>query len=77
MELSQEIILKELSIYESKLCSAEIYRGTPEGILHAKEASVMRGCLLRLGLISEAQNSAMWKSAKSRAGKTGRNYDRN
>ena len=72
MELSSETISQELAIYESKLCSAEIYRGTPEGILHAKEASVTRGCLLRLGLISEAQNSALWKKAEAKAARTGR-----
>jgi len=74
MELSQETIKSELNHLEDLFCTAEIYRGTPEGETHMKDALVEKGCLKRLGIVSDDDIHRMWKSARSRAGKTGRNY---
>jgi len=74
MELSQETIKSELSHLEDLICTAEIYRGTREGDAHMKDALVEKGCLKRLGIVSDDDIHRMWNRAKSRAEKTGRNY---
>lgn len=70
MEIPQEKIDLALKIYEDKWCSAHCYDGTPEGSLHRKEASVLRGCYLGLGILSEELNSKIVRRAQVRADKS-------
>jgi len=72
MELSSETIKSELNHLEDMFCTAEIYRGTREGKTHMKDALVEKGCLVRLGILSDDDIHRMWSRARSRAGKTGR-----
>jgi len=74
MEIPEEIMKSELNHLEDLFCTAEIYRGTKEGRTHMKDALVEKGCLKRLGLVSDDDIHKMWSRAKSRAWKTGRNY---
>lgn len=76
MELPKEDIDSELKFYEDVICESEVYKGTPEGNNRRADAIVIKGCLTRLGLLSDSDNHQIWKKALSRAHKTGRNYDR-
>jgi len=75
MELSSETIKSELNHLEDLFCTAEIYRGTREGETHMKDALTEKGCLKRLGIVSDDEIHKMWSRAKGKAERTGRNYD--
>ena len=73
MELSSETIKSELNHLEDLFCTAEIYRGTREGDAHMKDALVEKGCLKRLGIVSDDDIHRMLNRAKGKAERTGRN----
>jgi len=51
--IDPELETKERAHYAWVLCSVEFYRGTDEGKMHARAAFVLKGCLMRLGLLTD------------------------
>ena len=74
MEIPDENLKSEITHLEDLICTAEIYRGTREGETHMKDALVEKGCLKRLGIVSDDDIHKMWNRAKGKAERTGRNY---
>jgi hypothetical protein len=68
--IPNESLKLALKLYEDKLCSSYFYGGMPDGKLHHKEASVLRGCLLQLGILDEEANSKIVRRAQLRADKS-------
>jgi hypothetical protein len=66
-DITPEKIASELNFYEDKLCTAAIYKGTPEGSTHELEARTLKASLYRLGLLDDEENSKRVHHAELRA----------